>query len=495
MKKKLKILMAFSEVAPFAKTGGLADVGGALPKALKDLGHDIRVIMPQYREVNERRYILRDVIRLQNISVQMGDESLQIQVKSAFLPNSKVQIYFIDYKPFYFREGLYVDPKTGKDYSDNAARFILFCKGALETLRKLQWQPDVIHCNDWQTGMIPFLLKKKHHDDPFFTKTFTLMTIHNFVYQGIYPATSVHLLENGGIADPSGYPIVEDGTLNFLRTGITDADWLNTVSETYCREVQSSSEFGCGLEDLLKARSKEFDGVINGLDETVWNPEKDSFIETSYTADAPEGKQEAKRLLLEKVGLPYRPDVPVIGMTSRLTSQKGFDLIQAVFPKLMELDVYFILLGQGEARYQSFFRAAQKKYPKRVHVSLTFDESLAHRIAAGSDMFLMPSLQEPCGLTQLYSLKYGTVPIVHQTGGLADTVKLYDGTKNKGTGFFFQKPDPEKLLEAIRTAVQVYADSTRWKQLMFRGMTEDFSWSAASRKYVELYQKAISKGL
>ncbi len=493
MKKKLKILMAFSEVAPFAKTGGLGDVGGALPKVLKDLGHDVRVIMPQYRAVNERRYVLRDVIRLQNITVNMGGEALQIQVKSAFLPNSKVQIYFIDYKPYFFREGLYVDAKTGKEYSDNAARFILFAKGALETLKKLQWQPDVVHCNDWQTGMIPLLLKKIYPDDPFYNKVYTLLTVHNFVYQGIYNASCIRLLGEG--ADPgfSQDEIVTDGMCNFLRTGLTYADWLNTVSETYSREVQSSPEFGCGLEGLLKSRSSEFDGVVNGLDETVWNPESDSYLETPYTAESPEGKLDAKRFLLDKVGLVYREDVPILGVTSRLTYQKGFDLIQAIFPQLMEMDLYFILLGMGETRYHDFFKTMQKKHPKKIKIFLTFDEPLAHQIAAGSDMFLMPSLQEPCGLTQLYSLKYGTVPIVHRTGGLADTIKPYDG-KNKGTGFVFDKPEADKLLEAVKSAIQTFSDSPKWKQLMRRGMTEDFSWQTSSKEYVELYYKAISKG-
>lgn len=484
--------MAFSEVAPFSKTGGLGDVAGALPKALKDLGHDVRVITPQYRLINERRYVLRDVIRLQNIPVQMGEESVEIQVKSAFLPNSKVQIYFLDYRPYFFREGLYVDPKTGSDYADNAARFILFCKGTLETLKKLQWQPDIIHCNDWQTGIIPMLLKEFYDHEPFFSKTFSLMTIHNFVYQGIYDKSFLSLIgESRKISKMD--TITQGDRFNFLRTGLVYADGLNTVSQTYSQEVQLSSEFGCGLEDILRERTDDFKGVTNGLDESVWNPESDPLIETHYGPENPEDKQEAKKVLLEQLELPYDPRIPVIGVTSRLTLQKGFDLIKAVFPELMKLDIYFVLLGTGDKAYESFFAKMQKKYPGKLRVFLKFDETLAHQIAAGADLFLMPSLQEPCGLTQLYSLKYGTVPVVHATGGLADTVKNTNISEKTGTGFTFTKPEPALLLKTVRDAVAAFADSENWAKLVKRGMLEDFSWERSSEKYVELYLDAISK--
>lgn len=493
MKKKLKILLAASEVAPFAKTGGLADVGGALPKALKDLGHDIRVIMPQYRMINERKYVLRDVIRLQDIPVQLGKKEIRINVKAAFIPNSKVQVYFIDHKPFFFREGLYVDSKTGKDFPDNADRFTLFAKGTLETLKKLQWQPDILHCNDWQTGLIPMFLKTLYADDLFYTKIRTLFTVHNFVYQGIFPQSCLNAFNLDESFKAEDLGILQDGRCNYLQAGLANADLINTVSETYSQEVQSSPEFGCGMQTLLQKRKKDFYGVVNGLDESVWNPETDEHIPAPYNADDPEGKRDAKAALLERLKLDIDPSTPLIGVISRLTLQKGFDLICDVLDDLMKGDVAMVILGVGDKKYESFFKKAEKKYKTKFRYLSAFDEALAHLIAAGSDMFLMPSLQEPCGLTQLFSLKYGTVPIVHHTGGLADTITQFHNRKKTGNGFVFRKPQADQLLIAIKQALETYASPLLWKKLIRNGMKEDHSWKTSSNKYVQLYQKCILK--
>ncbi|NQT24437.1 glycogen synthase GlgA [candidate division KSB1 bacterium] len=493
MKKKLKILMALSEVAPFAKTGGLADVGSALPKALKDDGHDIRVIMPQYRVINERKYVLRDVIRLQDISVQLGKKDITVNVKAAFIPNSKVQVYFIDYKPFFFREGLYIDPKTGKEFSDNADRFTLFAKGTLETLKKLQWQPDIIHCNDWQTGLIPLFLKTLYAEDQFYAKIRTVFTVHNFVYQGIFPSKclSSFNLNDQFNAEDSG--ILQHGKCNFLQAGLSHADLLNTVSETYCREVQSSPEYGCGMESLLQKRKRDFFGIVNGLDESVWNPESDELIPKKYSAAEFEGKQEAKTALLEQLQLNTDSSIPLIGVVSRLTMQKGFDLICDVLDDLMKLDLSMIILGVGDKKYETFFKKAEKKYKSKFKFLPAFDEPLAHLISAGSDIFLMPSLQEPCGLTQLSSLKYGTVPIVHHTGGLADTITSFHPKKKSGNGFVFNEPTKQKMFGTIKEALKLYENTNLWNKLIQNGMKEDHSWKVSSNKYVQLYQKCILK--
>jgi starch synthase len=493
VKKKLKILMALSEVAPFAKTGGLADVGSALPKALKDLGHDIRVIMPQYRMINERKYVLRDVIRLQDIPVQLGEKEVVINVKAAFIPNSKVQVYFIDYRPFFFREGLYVDPKTDKDYPDNADRFILFAKGVLETLKKLQWQPDIVHCNDWQTGLIPLLLKTFYAEDPFYAKIRTLFTVHNFVYQGIFPQDFLSSISLNDQLNAEDSGILRDGKCNFLQAGLVHADLLNTVSETYGQEVQSLPEYGCGMESLLQKRKHDFSGIVNGLDESIWNPEIDEYLPQSYNTDSFEGKLYAKSALLENLHLESDMSRPLIGVVSRLTLQKGFDLICDVLDELMQLNLSMVILGVGDKKYESFFKKTEKKYKSKFRFLASFDESLAHLITAGADIFLMPSLQEPCGLTQLFSLKYGTVPVVHHTGGLADTITSFHPKKKTGNGFVFKKPVAGEMFSTIKESLKLYETPALWKKIIQNGMKEDHSWKVSSNKYVQLYQKCLLK--
>ncbi len=491
MKTKLKILMAVSEVAPFTKTGGLGDVGGALPKALKDLDHDVRIITPQYRDVNERKYILRDVIRLQNISVQLGDESVEINVKSAFLPNSKVQVYFLDYRPFFFRKGLYVDEQKGKDFPDNDKRFILFSRGIIETLIKLQWQPDVIHCNDWQTGLIPFFVKTLYKDDPFFKKTSTLMTVHNFVFQGNYPESCLKT-----IGVEPGLKEVESIKVNdyysFLRAGITYSDKVNTVSKTYVEETSSSPEFGFGLEPLLEKRQKDYSGIVNGIDELIWNPETDDMIWEKYTSKELGNKVQNKEQLFETNGIKASIDTPCLCMISRLTDQKGLDWIKEIFPKLMSENLVLFILGIGDAEYHKFLQQMQKKYPDKLSVHLKFDEVLAHRLIAGSDIFLMPSKFEPCGLTQLYSMKYGTIPVVNATGGLVDTVQTFDADTGKGNGFVMEKATASHLLKSIKKALSLHSNKKMWQKIMKSAMREDYSWESSAKKYLQLYAKCIT---
>jgi starch synthase len=491
MKSKLKILLVYSEVAPFSKTGGLGDVGGALPKALKDMGHDVRIITPQYQCINERKYILRDVIRLLNIDVALGDEHFQVHVKSAFLPDTKVQVYFIDYKPFFFRKGLYADPKTSKDYPDNCKRFALFSKGVLETLHRLHWQPDVIHCNDWQTAMIPYFLKAIYKDNPFFSQTSTLFTVHNFAFQGCFDSQCSSFLKLEVQTQNPESPVSPDGWVNFLKMGIVHADLLNTVSEKHAVEAQSSPEFGFGLEKLLRLRKKQFFGILNGIDYHVWNPETDPLIPVRYDIHRLNGKEENKKALLEKFGLAYNPEVPVIATVSRLTEQKGMDLVRDSFNDIMALNAVFVVLGQGEESFEQFFKKMAKKYAGRVGINFTFDDPLAHLIIAGADIFLMPSRFEPCGLTQLYSLKYGTVPVVCPVGGLYDTVEAYKHKTEKGTGFVVPNPDSKALAQTLRQVVKAFRDSKTWSRIQKNGMKKDFSWEVSAKKYVQLYHKCV----
>ena len=380
MKVTLKILLVFPEVTPFTKMGGVADVGSGLPKALKEMEHDVRVIMPQYRVVNERRYVLRDVIRLQDIDVPLGQETVKINVKSAFLPNSKVQVYFIDYKPFFFRDGLYVDPETGKDYPDNDKRFILFAKGVLETLKRLQWQPDVIHCNDWQCGLIPFFLKTLYNENPFFDRMCSLFTIHDFALQGSFDPVCLSAMGVDESVFCPGSDLEFQGQCSFLKAGIVYADVVNTVSERYAQEVRSSPEYGYGMGEVITGRAGHFYGVMNGIDYSVWDPETDSLIPENYSIKNLEGKEKNKRVLLEKHGLPFCQERPVIGMIPRPMDQEGLALVQDSFDEIMRLNVCFVLLGMEDGQYSRFFNQAQKKYPDRVGINVTADDFLNHLI-------------------------------------------------------------------------------------------------------------------
>jgi len=493
MKARLKLLLVFPEIAPFAKTGDLGEVGGTFPKALKEMGHDVRVIMPQYRVINERKYVLRDVIRLQNIDISLGEESIRINVKSAFLPGSKVQVYFIDYKPFFFRQGLYSDPKTGREYADNDKRFTLFAKGVLKTLVKLQWQPDVIHCHDWQSALVPFFLKTLNKNDSFFAKTFSLFTVYNFSSQGDFDSDCVSCLGLDSDFVFQGSSIDFNGRCNFLKAGITSADIVNTVSEKYAEEVQSAPDYGFGMEEVLRQRDDSFYGVVNGIDYKEWSPETDGLIPEKYDVNNISGKRKSKHALLEKYGLPFSDNIPAVVMILPSVDQEGADLIKRAVDEMMHLNIYFIVLGKGKGSDYTFFEKVRKRYKNRVGIGLDFDNSLAHLVTAGADIILMPSKVEPCGLTQLCALRYGTVPLVRLTGGLADTVQPFDPDTEKGTGFVFNDFDVKEFLITLEQAVQIFQDQKTWTTIMKNGMQEDFSWDASARKYVQLYGKCLSK--
>jgi starch synthase len=492
MKSKLNILMVFPEIAPFIKTGEVGDVGGSLPKFLKEMGHDVRVITPQYKATNERKYVLRDVIRLQNIEVPLGKKSVQINVKSAFLPNSKVQVYFIDYKPFFFREGLYGDPKSGKAYADNDKRYILFSKGVLETLTKLQWQPDIIHCHDWQSGLIPFLLKTKNQNDAFFQNTYSLFTIHDFAKSGDFDQACLSDIGVNGDFIFKGSGLDLGGKCSFLKAGIHYADAINTVSVTYAQEVQKNTNSYNGIQEILNTRKDKFLGIVNGVDDSYWNPEKDDLIAEGYSPQTLEGKAVNKQALMEKFKVPFSPDVPVISMVSPLTEDKGLGLIQESIEKFMQMGIVFACMGEGEKSYSQFLTKIKKKYPDRVGLDLNFDQSLFHLMMAGSDMMIMPSKTEPSGLIHLYGMRYGTVPIVRSAGGLADTVQPFSSSSGKGNGFVFDQFRANAFLKAVKQALSCYQDKKSWIKVVKNCMRMDISWRGPAKKYIQLYYKCIS---
>jgi starch synthase len=488
--KRLKILIASPEVVPFAKTGGLADVTGTLPKALAKLGHQVKVILPKYRMIDQKKFGLSEVEAIFP-GIPVGDKEKSISAESYVTGDGEVEWLFVVNDEYFDREELYRDQSTGFDYQDNDQRFIFFARGTLEILKALNWRPDIVHANDWQSALICAYMKTLYAGDEFFKDTATVFSIHNLAYQGNFPRKT---FDKTGISKDLFYPTSPFefwGKVNFMKAGICYADVINTVSETYAVEIQSGSEYGHGLEGVLRGRNADLFGIVNGIDYSVWSPQKDRLISHSFSPENLSGKRKNKELLLKLCNLPRtRRDVPLIGIISRLADQKGFDLLAKIADELLALDLQMVILGTGDEKYHRLFTAIRAKYPKKISVNLLFDNPLAHLIEAGSDMFLMPSRYEPCGLNQLYSLKYGTVPIVRETGGLADTIENYDPQTGGGTGFVFKEYDASELLETVKLALRVYEDKEAWTTLMKNGMGKDFSWESSAKKYVELYRKA-----
>ena len=496
MTEKLKVLLVASEAVPFAKTGGLADVIGALPKELVELGCEVRVLIPNYTLI-EKSHKLESVAGLENLRIPVGGEMQRGAVKKAATVHG-VDFYFLTSEKYYARsttpQGIYVDAETGKDYPDSADRFIFFSRAVLEFLKASSWKADLIHANDWHTGLIPLYLKTLYRKEVFFKDTALLYTVHNLSYQGIFDEEALSRIAARAEISSLAHPLEFFGKVNFMKAGIMCADLLNTVSPTYAREIQTE-EFAYGLEDVLTSRADDLFGVVNGIDYGIWSPETDTKIPFRYTPQNMGGKKKNKEQLLRKAGLPLYPekDLPLIGSISRLVDQKGFDILSEVMDEVLSLDLQFILLGSGQSEYHRFFQEIGKKYPEKAAVFLTFDEDLAHEVEAGADMFLMPSRYEPCGLNQLISLKYGTVPIVRATGGLKDTVKDFDPRNGGGNGFVFNDYSSSQLLQTIKRALETYLDKWVWSRIMTNAMAADHSWRASAAEYIDLYQRAVEK--
>lgn len=492
MPSKYKILFVTSEVVPFIKTGGLADVSSALPQKLQELGHQVRIVVPKYGAIDERKYKIHEVVRLKDLKINIGEKEVIFSLRSSFLigPKTRVQIYFLDNPEFFgSRHSLYSDPLSGEDYPDNDDRFILLSRAVFELINKLGWVPDVIHCNDWQTGLVPAYLKTMFNKDPMFSPIKTLFTIHNLSSQGIFPKSAFTKTELSKELE-SEKGVLQKGKVNFLKTGLIYSDMINTVSESYAKELCSKKDIGAGLHEVLCKRKKDMYGIMNGIDDTIWNPEVDSKIAHKYSIKNLEHKIENKKALAENFGFKYDEKVPVIGMISRLVEDKGLDLIEKAFPQLMKLNIRLVLLGTGDKKYHKLFTSAASKYNHNFSCFIGFDEELAHLIEAGSDMFLMPSKYEPCGLNQMYSLMYGTVPIVRNTGGLADTVQPFNPKTKSGNGFAFEKYYAGDMITEIKKAIKIFtSDKDTWHIIMKNGMKSNFTWMNSAKKYLDLYKK------
>jgi starch synthase len=477
--RSLRILMLSSEMVPFAKVGGPADVVGALPKALNKMGHDVRVVIPCYRSIQPEQFGL--TMALPALPVPMRQSAEEVAIRETTVGG--VPVYFVDAPRFFHRENIY-------GYTDDGDRFILFCRAALECCRALDWSPDVIHAHEWHTAIVPNWLHTLYRNDPFFAGTATVFTIHNMAYQGIF---GHRILEVAGLANQEFvFPVQTElgDVVDLMGRGIAYSDAITTVSETYAREIVTT-EYGEGLDGLLRRRLSRLFGVLNGIDAETMNPATDPYIEQHFDAEHLEQRAANKRALQEQAKLDVNPDAPVIGFVSRLTRQKGCDLLASIFDQIMQLGAQVIIVGTGDSYYHEIFNQFVSKYPGQAAAHFTFGADWTQPLYAGTDMYLMPSRFEPCGLNQMIAMRYGSIPIVRATGGLVDTVTEFDPANESGTGFTFGPYDNWALFAAIVRALQSYRFPDRWRNLMQRAMTADHSWRASASSYVGIYEDAI----
>ncbi len=479
----LKILFASSEAQPLVKTGGLADVSGSLPAALKELGHDVRLVLPNYRGVAEIAGRL-DVVT--ELSLLGGEQP--VRLLRGTLPGSEVTLYLVDSPRHFDRPGGPYSNTDGVDWPDNAERFALFARAVQAIAQgraEPDWKPEVVHCNDWQTGLVPALLAQETQ------RPASVFTVHNLAYQGLFPWTTFQALELP--YDLWAMDAMEFyGKFSFIKGGLAFADRLSTVSATYAAEIRTP-QFGCGLQDVLEQRAEHLRGILNGVDYSVWDPSHDPRIPHHYSNNSLGDKARNKAPLLQRFGMQREQDMPVIGMVGRLVEQKGIDLVLGCLERLLAQPVQMVVLGSGQNLYEQALLSAAKQHDN-LGVYIGYDEDLAHLIEAGADLFLMPSRFEPCGLNQMYSLRYGTVPVVRRTGGLADTVTdadLANLRQRSATGFVFDDDTPQALYDTLQRALTLYTARPTWRELMHAGMRQDFSWRRSAEQYLELYQDAI----
>ncbi len=485
----MRIAFVASEFAPLAKTGGLADVSSALTRLLHRSGFDVRAFMPLYSRIDRAALALVPVEFLKDLAISLGSHRYHFDVLTGKLPNSDMPMYFIDCPVLYGRAGIY------SREADEHLRFLLLTRAAIECCQRMGFAPDIFHCNDWHTAFAPLFLKSIYNWDRIFARTKSVLTIHNIGYQGVFGASArddlglgpgVHLLHQDDLAL---------GRINSLKHGVMYADSVTTVSPTYAREI-ATPQYGMGLENVVRMRGDSVVGILNGVDYDEWNPQTDRFLPAHYEAKNLAGKERVKKALLERVKVAYARETPLIGLISRLTVQKGIDLLFEALPRTLAARNYcLVALGSGEPHYEEFFERLVRAYPGRVAFYRGYSEEFAHLIEAGSDIFLMPSLYEPCGLNQMYSLRYGTVPIVRRTGGLADSVQIYDPHSGEGTGIVFDDYNVEAVSWAITTAVDLFQNRRRWNRIVRNGLAQNFSWDRQGGEYIALYERLTGTGI
>jgi len=474
----MKILFVASEAVPYSKTGGLADVVGALSAALVEAGHQVAVLLPKYRGTKTQ------TITIPSLTIPIGDELRFPSIVEGAAVGG-VRFYFLDDPDYFDRAQLYGE--KGSDYHDNPERFCEFSRAAIEFTKRV-WMPDVIHCHDWQTALVPVLLRTQYARDPALRQMGVVLTIHNLGYQGLFAHSTLARI---GLPETLFHVDALEffGKVNFLKGGLVYSDRLTTVSKKYAAEIQTK-EYGYGLEGLIRMRADRLTGILNGVDYSEWSPEADKLIVANYSAHNLDGKRACKKDLLGLFNLPVENMTrPLIGIVSRFVDQKGFDIFAVAAAELLQENLALVALGSGDPQYEKLFLALAQKFPSKVGAKIAYDNTLAHKIEAGADMFLMPSRYEPCGLNQIYSLRYGTVPIVRATGGLDDTIVQYNSKSGGGTGFKFDAYTGRALLECVRTAIRVYRDPAAWHAIQSAGMAKDFSWKTSAGAYVTVYEE------
>jgi starch synthase len=481
----LNVCMIASEAAPLSKTGGLADVSSALTKYLHGSGHSVRLFTPFYSVIERSKITPRAIDFLQDVPLEFGPHRYRYSVFEAQLPGTAVPVYLIECPVLYARTAIYTWDV------DEHLRFIALTRAALECCQRMGWSPDIVHCNDWHTAFAPLYLKSVYDWDQLFAKTRSVLTIHNIGYQGVFGAASAADVGLG----PKSHLLHQDdlraGRVNSLRHGILYADHITTVSPTHALEI-CTEQYGMGMQGELRARGKKLTGILNGVDYEDWDPLRDRYLPIRFDARHLQEKARLKQAFIERLGLAIAPEVPILGMVSRLAAQKGLDLAFDSLPEVLSWrDLAFVALGSGESQYEQFLQKLQRDFPGRVVFHRGYNEELAHWIEGASDMFLMPSLYEPCGLNQMYSLRYGTVPIVRKTGGLADSVEMYSPSTGRGTGILFEDFNAEALEWALNAALDLYAQPEQWQRLVLNGMSRDFSWEKQGALYVALYERVL----
>ena len=484
----MRILIVSPEANPFARSGALAEVIYGLSKALSQMGHQVTVVLPFYRQVKESNVNFTTVGK--SLSIPLSFKTLTAEIYTARI-NPELDFYFIGQDNFYDRDGLYGTPFG--DYQDNAERFIFFSRAVPELLNTLELQFDVCNCHEWQTAMVPVYFRSLYQNSPFCKNLATVFTVHNVGYQGIFWHYDMALT---GLGWEYFTPKVLEfyGKINLEKGGLVTADIINTVSRQYRQEILTP-EFGFGLEGVFQERASDLFGILNGVDYENWNPAHDKYLPATYDIKNPRGKNACKLELINHFGLKISLEHPLLGMTTRLTERKGLDLVQAIMPSLVADNIGFVLQGTGEERYQYAFAELRNRHPDLVGVEIGYSEELAHKIIAGADIFLMPSRYEPCGLDQLYCLRYGTIPVVRAVGGLEETIIEYNPDSGQGTGFKFSTFNPEELLAAIKRALSLFRNPSAWEGVRQQAMQQEFSWQRAAAQYQELYEKAQQKGL
>jgi starch synthase len=487
MAESMKILFASSECVPFAKTGGLGDVAGALPRFIKKLGNEVIIVIPMYSFINRLKHNIS--VAIEKMNVQMGNELIVCSVNKTILPGG-VMVYFIDYEPYFGRPNMYHD-NLFNDYQDNLKRFTFLSKAALQLCHELNYSPDIVHANDWHTAILPAYLKRLYRGDPLFVNTASILTIHNIAYQGRYAG---YYYSYTGLSEEDFAPDKFEcqHAVNLLKGGIHFADMVNTVSKGYAEETKTP-QGGHGLDSFLNKKGDNYIGITNGVDYSEWDPAKDELIPATYTFTEMKGKSVCKQVLQEQLGLKKEKEIPVIGIISRLVEQKGFFILAECIEDIVNnMDVRFAILGAGDNQLENYFGYLPKRYPDQIGAYIGYNNELAHLIEAGCDFFMMPSIFEPCGLNQIYSMKYGTLPIVRATGGLNDTVENYNQLNGEGTGFKFWEASAKAVFNTVKWALETYQfRKPHLKKLIKKAMIQNFSWEVSATEYIKLYKKAL----